>query len=35
MKEKTRRKKERMGKEEGGEGGWRSNKCVEEVKTGR
>ena len=35
MKEETRRKKEREGKEEGGEGGWRSSKCVEEVKSGR
>ena len=26
MKEETRRKKEREGKEEGGEGGWRSSK---------
>ena len=34
VKEETRRKKEREGKEEGGEGGWRSNKYVEEVKTG-
>ena len=32
MKEETRRKKEREGKEEGGEGGWRSSKCVEVVK---
>ena len=34
MKE-TRRKKEREGKEEGGEGGWRSSKYVEVVKSGR
>ena len=34
MKEEKRRKKEREGKEEGGEGGWRSSKCVEEVKLG-
>ena len=35
MKEETRRKKEREGKEEGREEGWRSSKCVEEVKSGR
>ena len=35
MKEETRRKREREGKEEGGEGGWRSRKCVEVVKSGR
>ena len=35
MKEETRRKREREGKEKGGEGGWRSRKCVEVVKSGR
>ena len=35
MKEETRRKKEREGKEEGEEGEWRSSKCVEEVKSER
>ena len=28
-------KKEREGKEEGGKGGWRSSKCVEEVTSVR
>ena len=32
MKQETRKKKESEGKEEGGEGGWRSSKCVEVVK---
>ena len=32
MKEETRRKKEREGKEEGGEGGWRSSMYMEVVK---
>ena len=35
MKEETGRKKEREGKKDGGEGGWRSSKCVEKVKSGR
>ena len=35
MKAETIRKEEREGKEERGEGGWRSSKCVEEVKSGR
>ena len=35
MKEETRRKKEREDKEEEGEGGWRSRKCVEEIKSER
>ena len=35
MKEETRRKKEREGKVEGEDGGWRSSKCVEEVISGR
>ena len=34
MKEETRRKRREKGKEEGGEGGWRSSKYEEEVKTG-
>ena len=35
MKEETRRKKEREDKEGGGEGEWRSSKCVEVVKSVR
>ena len=35
MKEERRRKKEREGKEEGGKGGLRSSKCVEEVTSVR
>ena len=29
-----KKKKEREGKEEGGEGRWRSSKCVKEIKSG-
>ena len=35
MKEETKRKKERKGKDEGREGGWRSSKCVEVAQSRR